>query len=497
MKVLIDTNVFIRREEDEILSDDLQTLEQELKQSTGGPWLHPKSVSEIMNDPNPSRRRKAESRAESYPHLEYPSTPTPDGEFREHVPASSDENEIVDDCLLYAVYANEVDFLVTEDQGIHSKAADAGVQDRVFTISEARSYFETGPRPISEEPDIEKTTLGELDIDDEIFDSLRDSYDEFEEWARDKSDRETWINRGEDGSLGAVLVIKPEETEAIGTDPELSREPRVKISTFKVAPGRRGVKLGERLLSVAFRRAVREGVEKIYLTYYQKDEEDKLVQLLEGFGFEAVSETELGETVFQKRLVPGPYDNPTPFKLAHKFYPSFYDGDEVKKHLVPVVPSFHDRLFPRYSDQTELHSFSGQSRAEGNSIRKAYISNAPSKKVERGDVLLFYRSEDSQVTSVGVCDGAHYELDDPEDVKRVVGKRSVFTDSELEERVNDGETTVLMFLWHFHLPDPVGLESMKKDNIRSGPPISTQEIDGEQYQYIVSEGGIDDSFTRN
>jgi hypothetical protein len=73
----------------------------------------------------------------------------------------------------------------------------------------------------------------------------------------------------------------------------------------------------------------------------------------------------------------------------------------------------------------------------------------------------------------------------------------VFTDSELEERVNDGETTVLMFLWHFHLPDPVGLESMKKDNIRSGPPISTQEIDGEQYQYIVSEGGIDDSFTRN
>lgn len=497
MKVLIDTNVFIEREEEEVLSEDIRRLEKIIKRDMGGPWMHPASINEVRNDPNQSRRESAESRVESYPRLEYPPTPTPGDEFREHVPEPSDKNEAVDDRLLYCVYEDEVDFLVTEDRGIHRKATDVGISDRVFTIREARNYFETGPQPISEAPDIRKTTLGELNIEDEIFDSLRDSYDEFESWARTKSDRETWINRTSDGSLGAVLIVKPEETEAVGVEPELPREKRTKISTFKVAPERRGSKLGERLLSIAFRRAVQQGVEKIYLTYYPGDEEDKLVQLLEEFGFREVSETARGEALFQKRLVPGPRDAPEPVELARQFYPSFYDGSGVRKHLVPVEPEFHDKLFPRYSDQTELGMFAGQSRSEGNSIRKAYISNAPSKKVEPGDILLLYRSEDSEITSLGVCDNVHYGLDTPDAVKRVVGKRSVFTDSELEERVEDGDSTVVMFLWHFHLPEPVGLEGMRDDGMRTTPPISTTEISDSEYEYVVEEGGLDDSFTFN
>lgn len=498
MKVLIDSNVFIAREESDILSEELRTVLREVKEKYGGPWVHPESVNEVINDPNEERRQEAQSRIESYPKLEYPERPSPNSDFREHVPKSESENERVDNCLLYSVYTDEADFLITEDQGIHTKAQRVSREDRVFTIKQARNYFETGPAPISEGPDIEKTKLGDLNIDDPIFDSLRSDYDEFEEWAQDKADREAWINKKPDRGLGALLVIKPEEIEGIGSNPELRRERRTKISTFKVAPERRGSKLGERLLSIAFRRAVGVGTEKIYLTYYEDESgNDKLVRLIENFGFSKKSSKDNGEAVFQKRLVPDSQVDPEPVELASDFYPSFYDGHKVKKHLVPVRPEFHDKLFPRYSDQTELQSFTGQSRAEGNSIKKAYISNSPSRKVEEGDVLLFYRSEASEVTSIGICDGAHYRLGGPQDVKRVVGRRSVFSDSELRDRVNDGDTNVLMFLWHFHLDDPVTLDEMKEAGVRETAPISTQEIDHNTYQHIIDKGNLDDSFTCN
>jgi predicted nucleic acid-binding protein/GNAT superfamily N-acetyltransferase len=501
MKILFDTNVFIYREESALLPKSLRELERSLNESDHTVYMHPLSVEEVRNDPDDERRQSAESRVETYPELSYPPTPSgSDTEFRECVPETTDSNQQVDNALLFTVYENTADFLVTEDTGIHSKARNLSIQDRVFTIEEARDYFTSEPEPISEAPDIYRTKLKDLDLEDPIFDSLRADYDGFDEWAREKGDREAWVNEMAGGDLGAVLVLKPGEVESIGDDPPLERTDRLKISTLKVAPSRRGSKLGERLISIAVRRAIREEHDRIYLTYYpDSNSEDKLVQLLTSFGFSNVTSYDDGEAVFQKRLIPGPKDDPSPREMVRKFYPSFRDGEEVDKFLVPVQPHFHDKLFTSYQKrQSELSEFWGASRSEGNAIRKAYLSHAQTKQIEPGDLLLFYRSQDQkEITSLGVCEVPHFRCSEFAEVKRIVGKRSVFTDDELRDMVNNGETTVLMFWWHFHLDDPISLDKLRRDEVLDWAPQTTQQITEETYEYIKSEGGLDERFARN
>lgn len=39
---------------------------------------------------------------------------------------------MIDDCLLFEVYSNRVDILITEDRRLRNKAIKLGLSDRVF-----------------------------------------------------------------------------------------------------------------------------------------------------------------------------------------------------------------------------------------------------------------------------------------------------------------------------------------------------------------------------
>jgi rRNA-processing protein FCF1 len=86
-------------------------------------------------------------------------------------------NDYVDNCLLAAVKADAVDFLVTEDKRIHSKAERMGLQSRVLLLQDAVSLlhdlFDKPPLP---PPSVMECYVHELDEKDEIFNSLRDDY---------------------------------------------------------------------------------------------------------------------------------------------------------------------------------------------------------------------------------------------------------------------------------------------------------------------------------
>lgn len=494
MEVLIDTNIFIHREDDDIVPKPLRELERSLKESGHTIVVHPYSVKEIRNDENDERRRRAESRIETYVELAYPPTPASgDSEFRRHVEKASSFNEKVDNMLLFAVFDDAVEFLVTEDRGIHKKALDLGIHDRVFTIEEGRDFFREEPQPVLGPAAIERTTLGELDLDDPIFDSLKDEYDGFVEWARSKSDRVAWVNYLDD-RLGAILVLKPNEVENIGTNPPLGRDSRLKISTLKVAEPRWGSKVGELLISIAIREAIGHELDQVYLTHYV-EEEDYLVRLIENYGFEHASQREDGEAIFLKRLTPDLDVDLSPPDFARRYYPSFYDGGDVKKILVPIRPRYHRKLFTAYRKrQPPLTEFAGQFNSEGNAIRKAYLSHSTSKQVEPGDVLLFYRSRDyREITSLGVCEAVYYHLTDPGEIQKVVGKRSVFTDAEIRE-LAETPTTVILFSWHFDLPEPIPYDDLLENGVLSGPPQTMQVIEEEDYKYIKTEGQIDGRF---
>lgn len=231
----------------------------------------------------------------------------------------------MDNSLLYSVYRGEVDILITEDKGILRKAESLGLEDSALSIEQGADHFQEENPNFAGTPSIRKERMGNLDVDDPIFDPLKEEYD-FIEWFKDHPDRDAYVNWNQDGSLGAFMALKPNETENIGDDPELAKIDRLKISTLIVAQGKRGSKTGELLIDRAIREAIHEGLEEIYLTHYVK-EDDHLVKLISRFGFERASEKDNGESVFVKRLTPGPSDDPGPIETHVRFYPSFYDGE--------------------------------------------------------------------------------------------------------------------------------------------------------------------------
>lgn len=499
MDVLVDTNILIHRESDAIVPPDLRELERAINEEGHRILTHPASVGEMRQDPNDERRVQAESRVETYPVLSYPPSPSPnDTEFRDAIPeAPPDSNDRIDNMLLFAVYTEAVDFLITEDGGIHRKALELGIEDRVFNITDGRDYFEEDPPSIRAPASIQRTTFGELDLDDPIFDSLREDYDGFDDWAESHPDRPAWVNYTEDDALGALLIIKPSETESIGESPSLPRKTRLKISTFKVAEERWGSKVGELLISIAIREAISEELDEVYLTHYITGE-DYLVELIEKWGFEQEASKADGEAIFLKHLTPPFGENPDPLEMASKFYPSYVDSEIVDKFLVPIRPEFHNKLFTSYQDRDiPLEEFEGRFLSEGNAIKKAYLCNAPTRQIEPGDLLLFYRSHDhSCVTSLGVCEQVHYELIDPDEISRIVGKRTVFSKAEIES-LAERPTTVLLFTWHFELTNPLGYQELLANNVLRGPPQSIQRLDEEGYTYLKDNGGLDARFARH
>ena len=217
--------------------------------------------------------------------------------------------------------------------------------------------------------------------------------------------------------------------------------------------------------------------------------------LITQYGFHHASEMEDGEAIFTKELTPPPGLDPEPVELAQRFYPSVYDGDAVNKFIVPVRPQYHEQLFTSYRFHRSAEKDSRKIGSEGNAIKKAYLTHSNTKKVSEGDVLLFYRSRDDMaVTSLGVCETVHLRLTDAERIKRIVGKRTVYTDAQIE-KFAEKPTTVFMFTWHFDLPNPVSYEVLTDEGILRGGPQSPTEISNQDYMKIKQRGEIDGRFT--
>ena len=123
--------------------------------------------------------------------------------------------------------------------------------------------------------------------------------------------------------------------------------------------------------------------------------------------------------------------------FIHAFFPLFcaYDGLMVKKHLIPIEPKFHDRLFPDVNiGGRQISLFGPNIKSEGNSIKKAYICNSNSHKINIGDIIIFYRSQDIQaLTTIGTVESIYYDLNDPEMIAKIIAKRT--TDKGLISKV--------------------------------------------------------------
>ncbi|MBC7092068.1 MAG: hypothetical protein H5T50_09220 [Nitrososphaeria archaeon] len=411
----------------------------------------------------------------------------------------SNLNEYVDNKILYSAYRNAVDFLITEDKEILNKSLKLNIKDKVLSIDEALELFnDYAPKNPYAPPSIKAEYVYNLNIKDHFFDSLKKEYPNFEKWFEkiSREGRRCLVYFLNDNKIGALLIYKIEE-EAINSIPPLPKEKRLKLCTFKVE--HEGYKIGELFIKWSVHFCVKNKIYEIYLTHFTK-ENDKLVELISRYGFTRKASFQGGEDIYVKRLIPEDKTklNLNPIQIASTYYPTFYDGLDVKKFIIPILPKYHDRLFTDFFlRQSEIPEFTGDLIIEGNTIKKAYLCHSKVKNINPGDIIIFYRSKDLKaLTSLGTVEKAYYEQNNINKIMQLIEKRTVYTIKEVE-KMSKKPLTIILFNFHFHLSNPINLETMRKMRILSTAPRTIYKISHKKYLLIKSKCGIDARYTIN
>lgn len=500
MRILIDTNILIYREDYHIIPENLQELMQILNNMGAKICLHPKSVEDISRDTNEERKKVILSKINAYDLLASPPEPIKNKNFINAFGILSKPNDYVDSAMLYAVCKDAVDFLITEDQGVCNKAIKLNIKDRVLEIEEAIVIFKkfVCEERVSHPPAIKEEYVYNLNINDPFFNSLRTEYVEFENWFKkiSREGRKCWVYYKKNRTIGALLIHKLED-ESVDSEPPLPKRNRLKISTFKVEA--KGHKIGELFIKMSVEYAIRNKLPEIYLTYFTKPSDD-FVALITEYGFQKKARNKRGEGVFIKEIIPerGKLKSLLPrVEVSKSFWPNFYDGSDINKFIVPIRPEYHDRLFVEKRSQVTLFEGAGEFIVEGNTIKKAYLCHSKIKKISLGDILLFYRSRDKrEIDSIGIVEEVHKGLKDKDKIMRVVAKRTVYPINEIE-KIAKKPTMVILFRWHFYLNKPLKLNELKQMDVLKGAPQSITRISHKHYGKIKKKGGIDERFTVN
>lgn len=496
MKLLYDTNILIHVQDPKELSPNLQALLTIIREHGHQEFIHPASLKDIENDSNAERRKITISKLCGYPRL--PSPPIPDDEFTSLVGIPVNSHDKNDNEILFSLKKNLVDFLITEDRGIVKKANLLNLDDRVFSIDSALNYFtDLYRRFFPSHSLLKKCYAHEVDINQPFFDSLKSDYGDadFKKWYEKciKDSRECYTYEV-DHKVKAFLMLK-EENEVI----EIHNHPipatkRVKIATLKVDfPGS---KIGELFLKMAFQYCINNQIFEIYLTHF-KTEDDTLTYLIENFGFEKVGElAKNNEPVYLKKFIPETTESQS-LEIAKKYYPCFKDSESVNKFVIPILPEYHDILFPEYKRRQMKLTDYFEINIPGNAIKKAYLSSRFSSRLKLGDIILFYRSHDQKaITSLGIIDQEPVRTSNLDELKRIVGKRSVYSEEELKEWA-EKSVFVIRFEHHLYLPNTLNLNYLIENGILKGVPQSITEINHERYLILKNGGKLDARFTVN
>lgn len=485
MNILIDTNIVLPLEPGSIVDLEVNTNNAILfhslsSQSNNVICIHPAIEYDLSRDKNQERADLRRTLIGRYKTL--PSPPSPSCLDSEVVGTPEvGSNDFVDNCYLAAVNEDAVDFLITEDKGVHRKARRLGLGSRVLLLKEAidllRNLFDKTPPP---PPSVEKIYVHELDPEDEILDSLRKDYHpNFDDWLTKcrREHREAYIIRDENGSqLAGLLIIKREKQLPFG---EIGKT--LKICTFKISDKFGGNRYGELLLKSAFDYAYLNGYKYMYFTIFQKH--DGLIAFANSFGF-LISEkcNERGEHILYKKFdyTSDQLENLSPLDLHILYGPRFFIFQNNSTFVVPIIPQFHCILFPEMETQIPLFR---NSRPCGNSIKKAYLCNATTNQLQAGDNLLIYRSHDiSGITAIGVIEGT-LRSTDPNEIARYVGTRTVYPYSEIVAMCIK-PTLAVKFRYAKRVNMPILLKELKSNGVLKGAPQSITKLPIEGLSWI-------------
>ena len=387
-------------------------------------------------------------------------------------------NDSVDLEMLGALDNHAVDLLVTEDRRLRDHADAAGLGPQTLSILGAVEYLKRLFGESVALPTVHARMAYQLSVEDPIFETLREGYNDFDSWWEkvSKSHRDCRTIEGPAGELEALAVLKIEYDRPYGLPARA-----LKLCTFKVAPEAEGAKRGELILKSVFHFAAEHDLDCVYVTVF--DQHVGLVNLLNSFGFAALdTRTDQGELVMVKRLRP-PSDAGDCSDLD---YNRLYGPGAVLVNrvcVIPIQPRWHDVLFPEARIQGRLLP----EEPSGNAMLKAYLCRSSIRRLAPGDLVIFYRSGHQHVSVIGVVERT-LATSEPGEIRRFVSTRTVYTDEEIASMCAQGEVLAILFRQDRVLSTPWPLRQLKENGVLSAPPQSVQQVDDERgLQWLRSQ----------
>ncbi len=521
-RILFDTNIIIKREDPNILPADFIELNRIINDLNYKIFIHPLSIMDINRDKDEKRKNISLSKIATYSKIENYPDYSKDTGFKDIVGNEHKDNDRVDNSLIYSVYKNATDILITEDKGILLKAQNLNIKDKVLNISEAILYFSKFI-PLQDQTLLscfKKDNGWNIDLNDSIFDTLKNEYPDFADWWQRsvcKTMRDVYVyyseNSHDKGKIKAILVLKEEDKELLDSEPQIILEDVLKICLFKVDESTRGLKLGERLLKMAFEYAKLKNKTKLYLTHFTTGQNDKLISLIETYGFYFLTKKKNNEDVFYKEIKPS--ISPIIKTLENvkdnnqKYFPSFYDNLLVSKYIIPIKPAFFERLFPdmqkkedsQYSQLSLDLNIKKDTKytSEGFSIQKAYICNTNVASMKENDIVLFYRTNDYQsILTLGTIEKVYYNINDADEIYKLIKRRTVYTINEIKEKCGRSKApVVILFKHNLNFNNEVKYDTLLSQEIIKGSIQTIREIKEHNTYKKIIQGNIDESLIIN
>lgn len=481
MNILLDTNIIIPLEDTgRILDASFAELRKLAAEQQHCLYVHPLQFEDINRDKDKERKNIVLSRLNQYSKIENP--PVLSEEERERLRLKeSNDNDKVDNNILFALYRGAVNVLVTNDEGIHKKASNVGIQDKVYRLEQMLLFLKRySNNPIEHTyTGVQERYLYEIDKSQSFFDSLRLSYDRFDKWYQKSAEerRKCWCIEDNYKNVVAISIYKHEQDAQITDDGKDVKGSILKLCTFKVDSSARGKKLGERLLFIAFDYCVKNDIDWVYLHTHGK-EQKTLVGLCEEYGFYYLGKYK-NDDVYIKPMKLKQTDLSSLESLI-RYYPFFQDNDTTQKFIIPIQPQYHEDLFPDLSSMKGSLFESDQNlySSQGNTIKKAYLCHSNTKSLKKGDIALFYRSSDRKsIQCMGIVEDA-FISDNVEEVFPKIAKRTVYTHSDLE-RILTQKTLVILFRF-IPLDHEISWRRIQSVGIK-GNIQSIRKISNEQY----------------
>ncbi|MDR1973849.1 MAG: hypothetical protein LBQ31_04150 [Bacteroidales bacterium] len=508
MKALLDTNIVIHRETPNVRNLSIGTLFKWLDKARYAKCVHSVTIEELNKNSNIETRNSFNAKIQSYEILQMVAP------LRQEVVAVSNEIDITendknDTILLNEIYSDRVDILISEDKKIHLKAQRLGIEDKVYTID---SFLEM---IVSEFPDlidynvlaVKQEYFGNINLSDPFFDSLKEDYPGFEKWFNKKAEEKAYITYNK-GRILSFLYLKTENAEENYADiiPIFVPKKRLKVGTFKVVSN--GVRLGERFLKIIFDNAIANNVEEIYVTIFDKTEEQRrLISLMEEWGFQKYgTKGNNGEMVYIRNFS-------KMFDIANPKTTFPYLPTNTNIFLIPIYPKYHTELLPDSFLRTESPDNFVENEPHRNAISKIYISRSVQRDIKRGDVIIFYRTAPKEkpayyhsvITTIGIVEEKIDNISNEAEFVLKARKRSIFTDGYLKEFWNfnpNYRPFLIRFLstYSFQLGNRLNRKQLLEFGIISGAENELRglkRITKEQFKLILKEAKVDERFIIN